>query len=79
MAFCLYFMVTVGEKPSLLADPTSCTLVLLQHFIYSQFSTLVTQTTVRLIESFSTINFTISLIIGWTVYTEKYKARGPDV
>ena len=23
--------------------------------------------------------FTISLITGWTVYTEKYKARGPDV
>ena len=21
----------------------------------------------------------ISLITGWTVYTEKYKARGPDV
>ena len=23
--------------------------------------------------------FAISLITGWTVYTEKYKARGPDV
>ena len=22
---------------------------------------------------------TISLITGWTVYTEKYKAQGPDV
>ena len=23
--------------------------------------------------------FTVSLITGWTVYSEKYKARGPDV
>ena len=23
--------------------------------------------------------YNISLITGWTVYTEKYKARGPDV
>ena len=23
--------------------------------------------------------YTISLITGWTVYTEKYKDRGPDV
>ena len=27
----------------------------------------------------SNLNSIISLITGWTVYTEKYKARGPDV
>ena len=32
------------------------------------------------IKTFDSVNiFIISLITGWTVYAEKYKARGPDV
>ena len=47
------------------------------HFV-SQDLGLLTNFGIIILKTFPSI-FNISLITGWTVYTEKYKARGPDV
>ena len=51
--------------------------------LYSSSITLITsrnhQLTLITVKAGSESQNIISFITGWTVYTEKYKARGPDV
>ena len=39
----------------------------------------LSQSDQRIRSALQSVYNNISLITGWTVYTEKYKARGPDV
>ena len=51
--------------------------------LYSSSITLITsrnhQLTLITVKAGSESQNIISFITGWTVYTEKYEARGPDV